>query len=166
MFRTDPFNRPLHDPFTFTFTTRNGITVSNVYDPSGNILQVVRIGTNGSWNMLNQTAYDVAGRISKMTNALNGVTTFSEGLDANGYFVKTNIFPDGGTRVESYFKDGSLHKLTGTAVQPVRHTNSVELESGTNRFYTQEIKLDASRNDTSEWTKTYYDAIKRPYKTV
>jgi len=51
-------------------------------------------------------------------------------------------------------------------VHPVRYTNSVELESGTNRFFTQEIKLDASANDTSEWAKTYYDAIKRPYKTL
>src|SRR6185503_4944442 len=109
---------------------------------------------------------DVAGRVSKTTNALNGISTFSEGLDANGYFVKTNVFPNGGTRIESYFKDGTLAKLTGTAVHPVRYTNNVELESSTNRFFTQEIKLDASGNDTSEWTKTYYDALKRPYKTL
>ena len=89
-----------------------------------------------------------------------------EGTDANGYFVKTNVFPDGGTRIESYFKDGSLARLTGTAVHPVRYTNNVELESGTNRFFTQEIKLDANANDTSEWTKTYYDTLNRPYKTV
>ena len=143
-----------------------GITTTNVLDAAGRTLASIRIGTNGSWNTLSQSAYDVSGRVSKMTNALNGVTTFSEGLDANGYFVKTNIYPDGGTRIESYFKDGTLGKLVGTAVHPVRYTNSVELESSTNRFFTQEIKLDASGNDTSEWTKTYYDAIKRPYKTV
>ena len=51
-------------------------------------------------------------------------------------------------------------------MHPVRYTNSVELESGTNRFFTQEIKLDVSGNDTIEWIKTYFDALKRPYKTV
>jgi len=143
-----------------------GITTTNVLDAAGHTLASIRIGTNSSQIILSQTAYDVAGRASKMTNALNGVTAFSEGADSNGYFVKTNIFPDGGTRIESYYKDGSVAKLTGTAVHPVRYTNSVELESSTNRFFTQEIKLDASGNDTSQWTKTYYDALKRPYKTV
>jgi hypothetical protein len=51
----------------------------------------------------------------------------SEGVDGNGYFVRTNVFPDTETRIESYFKDGSLARLTGTAVHPSRYTNSVEL---------------------------------------
>src|SRR5439155_9924686 len=122
--------------------------------------------TNGSWNTLSQAAYDVVGRVTTQTNALGGVTTLSEGIDANGYFVKTNIFPDGGTRIESYYKDGTLARLTGTAVHPVRYVQGVELENGTYRFFTQEIKLDAGGNDTSEWTKTYYDTLRRPYKTV
>jgi len=158
----------------YTYDTMNrqiatqtlGITTTNLLDSAGKTLATIRIGTNGSWNILQQTAYDVAGRISKSTNALNGVTTFSEGIDGNGYFVKTNGFPDGGTRIESYFKDGSLAKLTGTAVHPSRYVQGVELESNTNRFFTQEIKLDAGGNDTSEWTKSYYDMLKRRYKTV
>jgi len=100
------------------FTFKGGVTTTNVLDAAGHTLASIRLGTNGSWNTLSQSAYDVAGRVSKQTNALNGVTTFSEGIDANGYFVKTNVFPDGGTRIESYFKDvkvkGSVLELKGS----------------------------------------------------
>src|SRR5437867_3703318 len=84
---------------------RNSITTTNVLDAADRVQATIRIGTNGSWNTLRQTAYDVAGRVTTQTNALTGITTFSEGIDANGYFVKTNVFPDTGTRIESYFKD-------------------------------------------------------------
>jgi hypothetical protein len=67
-------------------------------------------------------------------------------VSVNG--IDINVFPDGGTRIESYYKDGTLAKLTGTAAHPARYTNSIELESSTNRFFIQEFRLDASGNDT------------------
>ena len=76
-----------------------GITTTNVLDAAGHTLAAIRIGTNGAWNTLSQTAYDVGGRVTTQTNALTGITTLSEGIDANGYLVKTNVFPDGGTRI-------------------------------------------------------------------
>ena len=44
--------------------------------------------------------------------------------DANGHQVrKTTITnPDGGTRMETYYLDGTLQSVTGTAVHPVRYT--------------------------------------------
>ena len=37
-------------------------------------------------------------------------------FDGSGQTIKTNVYPDGGTRVETYYQDGSLQfevKLTG-----------------------------------------------------
>ena len=34
--------------------------------------------------------------------------------------IVTTTYPDGGTRVEAYFLDGSLKSVTGTAVHGVR----------------------------------------------
>jgi len=76
------------------------------------------------------------------------------------------MYPDGGTRIENYYADGQLAKLTGTAVNPARYEYGVEQDNGVWRAYRKEIKLDANYADTSEWTKTYTDMLGRDYKTV
>jgi RHS repeat-associated protein len=149
-----------------TATETLGITTTNILDAAGQVLASVRIGTNGSQVALQQTAFDLAGRAIKETNALSGITTFTNLVDSNAQLIKTNSLPDGGTRIETYYRDGSLAKLTGSAVHPVRYTNLVVLEGSDYRLCKQQFKLDASGNDTSEWTKTYYDMVGRPYKTV
>ena len=64
------------------------------------------------------------------------------------------------------FKDGSSDRTTGSAVRGSRFVYGVESESGVQRFYTKNIMLDASGNDTSEWTKSYQDMLGREYKTI
>jgi hypothetical protein len=115
---------------------------------------------------LHQAAYDTAGRLSSEVNALGGPTSYAQSFDGSGQTVKTNTFPDGGTRIETYYQDGSLQSVRGTAAYPVRYALSVETESGVWRAYSQEIKLTAAGADTSEWTKTYSDMLGRPYKTL
>ena len=75
-------------------------------------------------------------------------------------------YADGGTRIESYYVDGQLARVTGTATSPIRYEYGVEQDGSAWRTYTKEIKLDANYNDTSEWTKTYMDMLGRSYKTV
>ena len=92
-------------------------------------------------------------------------------------------YPDGGSRFETFFGDGSLGQVTGTAVSPVRYRYGVETISlgsaGTTpctgvgnggppfpSFYTQQIKLDADGNETPEWTKTYQDTLGRTVKLL
>ncbi|MGO8931763.1 MAG: RHS repeat domain-containing protein [Limisphaerales bacterium] len=147
-------------------STRNGITTTNVLDAAGNTLATIRIGTDSSPITLRQHAYDTAGGLVSDTNALNGWTSYNQSFDANGQTVKTATYPDGGTRVETYYQDGSLRTLTGTAVFPAGYDYGVESESGVQRAYTKETKLDASGNGTSEWTKTYSDMLGRAYKTL
>ncbi len=148
-------------------TVRNGITTTNLLDANSSILSTVRVGTNGTTMTLRTSAYDLAGRLTNSTDALSQPTTYSESKDGAGQMVRTTTFADGGTRVETFAKDGTLLKTTGTAVRPVRYTNWVESSGGdANRLYREEIKLNASGADTAETIKTYFDAAGRVYKTL
>jgi RHS repeat-associated protein len=147
-------------------STRNGISTSSTLDAAGNPLTTIRTGTDNSQITLRQASYDAGGRLSAEINALNGNTTYSQSVDANGQTVKTTVYPDNGTRIETYYQDGSLQSVTGTAVFPVRYEYGVESEGGVQRSYTREIKLTTGGSDTSEWIKTYADMLGRTYKTV
>jgi RHS repeat-associated protein len=142
-------------------TTRAGITTSNAYDAAGRVLARFRNGVR-----MNSDTYDTAGRMTSSTDALTNTTSYAESFDANGHLVKTTTYPNQTMRIETYYKDGSLFSVTGSAVHGVRYEYGVEQESGVYRRYTWEIKLDANGNDTSEWTKTYFDMVDRAYKTV
>jgi RHS repeat-associated protein len=143
---------------------QTGLTVTNVLDANGKVLVTIRNPGEGQI-VQHQAQYDLAGELTRETNALGGVTIHTNYFDA-GYFVKKTINPDGGTRIETYFQDGQLQSVTGTAQAPMRYEYGVEQESGNYRAYTKVIKLDASYNDTSEWTKTYTDMMGREYKVV
>ena len=147
-------------------TISHDIILLNQLDAAGNTLVTQRIGTDQSVITLSQSAYDTAGRVTSQTNALLGETRFAETIDGSGQRVRTTTFPDGGTRIETFFRDGQLASLTGTAVQPVRYEYGIETEGGVQRLGTKEIKLDASFADTSQWTKQYTDMAGRDYKTL
>jgi hypothetical protein len=146
-----------------------GIKTTNTLDALGRVLVAKRIGTDGSTITLEQSLYDVLGRLAQQTNALGGVTTITNRI-VNNRLCITNTYPDGGTRVETYYRDGRLELVTGTAVNPVRYEYGVEDADPTAgqlwRNYTKEIKLDSSGADTGEWTKTYADGAGRAYKAV
>jgi YD repeat-containing protein len=149
-----------------TASTRNGVTITNVLDAAGRVLATIRIGSDASRITNSMAAYDLAGRITRSTNALGGVTVYTNLFDGSGQLVTTNTAPDGGTRIEIHYQDGSVHKVLGTAAFPVRYEYGVEQDGGVYRAYTKEIKLNAGGSDTSEWTKTYTDALGRSYKTL
>jgi RHS repeat-associated protein len=152
-------------------TSRLGITISNVLDAADRLVVETRKGTNGNLITLRGVAYDAAGRVLRETNALEGITSYSR-IITNGQRIVTITNPDGGTRIETYFRDGELASLTGTAVFPVRYEYAAELEvynewgDGWPRVTRREIKLDASGEDTAEWTKTYDDGLGRNHITV
>jgi YD repeat-containing protein len=147
-------------------TIRLGITISNLLDAAGRNLAQTRKGTDGSLITLRSMGYDAATRVIRDTNALGFLTSYSYAVDGNNQSVITTTNADGGTRIETYFQDGSLAKVTGTAAFPVRYEYGVELDGGIYRAYTKEIKLDAAGADTLERTKTYTDGAGRAYKSV
>ncbi len=148
-------------------TVRNGITTSNIFDANGAVLATIRIGADNSSMTLQGQAYDVAGRLVRETNALQGVTVHTNYFDANGQLVKKTTYPDTGTRIETYYQDGSLQSVGGTAVYPVRYEYGVGNDgTGNPNAYAKEIKLDAGYADTLEWTSTFTDIAGRAYETV
>jgi RHS repeat-associated protein len=143
----------------------NGITTTNILDGAGRALITQRIGTDGTVITMQQSQYDLLGNVIRQTNALGGVTISTNVIINNQLYV-TNTYPDGGTRIETYYSDGRLQSVTGTAVHPVEYIYGVEQDTdGTWREYTQEIKLTAT-GGTNEWTKTYVDGVGHPYKTI
>jgi RHS repeat-associated protein len=148
-----------------TATTRSSVTSSNVFDAAGNIIKNIRIGSDSSTITLSQAVYDTAHRRTAETNALNGGTTISEAYDSDGQLNRTNTYPDG-TRVEIYYRDGSLKQISGSATHPVRYEYGVAAENGTNRVYRKEIKLNSDGTDTAEFKTDYFDMVGRAYKTI
>ena len=97
---------------------RGGIVSSYRHDAAGRRLASYRQGTNGTVVQIDSAAYDLSGRLTAQTNALGAVTRMEYLTDAEGQSVTVTTQPDGGTRVETYFQDGSLRSVTGTAVSP------------------------------------------------
>jgi hypothetical protein len=59
-------------------------------------------------------------RLWELPLCLGGVAAYGYGCDQNGRAVVNVAYRDGGTRFESYFADGRLEKVTGTAAHPMR----------------------------------------------
>jgi RHS repeat-associated protein len=148
-------------------TIRLNITSSNILDSVGHTLQSFRTGSDTTQILLSQAQYDLAGRLIAETNALGGRTTYTESADGTtGGLIRTTTYPDGGTRVESYFLDGTAKTNSGTAVHGVRYAYGTETDGVVYRPYTTEIKLKTDGTDSSETTKTYIDLLGRAYKTI
>ncbi len=144
--------------------SRLGITILSTLDAAGNTLALTRVaGTNTT--TLQSTAYDLGGRITDTYNALGGHTAIADVI-TGGRRVVTTTLPDLGTRIETYYLDGSLKTLTGTAVFPVKYTSDVALLDGLYRQYTITTNLDSSFAGTPERVQRFQDALGRPYKTI
>ncbi len=152
-------------------TTRLNISKLYTYDPSGRKIAEHRVGSDNITTLIHSYSYDMAGRLSAEINALGIVTRYTESYNSGtGETTRVTTYAagtiDATTRIETFAKDGSLLKITGTAVNPVRYEYGVESENGIARLRTREIKLDSNYADTLEWTKTYVDFAGRIYKTV
>ena len=141
---------------------RNGIWHLKTLDAAGRTLFTQRQGTNASTITQASLVYDINGRLLYQTNAVGNVTSFGESMDTNGQTLKFTTNALGATRIETYFKDGSLQSLTGTAVHGVRYEYGIE----SSLPYTKEIKLLTNGTDSGEWTKTFTDLAGRTFKTV
>jgi RHS repeat-associated protein len=146
-------------------TTRLGITDLQTLDAAGRVLSEIRIGSDGSTVTKVGRAFDTSGMLVRETNALGGVTVWSETCGVQG-MERTTTLPDGGTRLELRDREGRLIKVTGTASAPVRYEYGVEQDGGIWREYAKEIRLTAGGADTAEWTKTFTDGLGRAYKTL
>jgi RHS repeat-associated protein len=138
--------------------TRLGITTWTQYDAMGHVLKTWRTGTDNSTVVLSQLGYDTAGRLVAETNALGGVTQYSETVDPSTMGrVRTTIYPDGGTRIENYYRDGKLKSVTGAASHGTRY------ERTSDGMYPmdKEVKLNLDGTDSGEWVGNITDGVGR-----
>jgi len=134
------------------------------------VLVTKRIGTDGTNVVQRQTAYNTAGLVTRETNAVYNVTSYSEDV-SSGHLVRTTTYPDGSTRIETYYQDGSLYEVGGTGTQPRRFVYDLESDQASpdvNHRLVYDIRLTRAgpSGGTNEWTKTYSDTFGRPYKTL
>ena len=150
-------------------TERQGVTIVREYDVLGRVTNVVRRGSDGSEMSQGRDYYDPAGQLVAEEDGLGRVTTTDETF-AGGHRIVTTTYPDGGTEVWEYYRDGQLFEQRGTAVAPMRYRYGVEevQYDGQPRWFqfTQVIALGEGPGATNEWTKTYVDMLGRTALTV
>ncbi len=79
--------------------------------------------------------------------------------------LRTTTDQLGGTRVETYFRDGRLKEVSGTAASPVKNVYGVDSVAGVPCEFTKTIRVGPGGAET-EWTKAYTDPLGRPFLTV
>lgn len=140
---------------------RSGITTRFEYDAAGRQTDTFRIGTDDTSLLLSHDEYDLAGRLILSQAFGVRTTSYTESIDASGETTKTTTYPDGGTKVEVFARDGSPISVSGSAALPLAYEYS--LENG--EVAAKTIKVGSS-GETTEWSKTYTDFLGRRYKTV
>ena len=128
-----------------------------------------QIGADGSEIIQSRSRRSLDGRQQTTTNALGHTTTSNETLDAaTGSRLRTTRYPDGGSRIETYYRDGRLKSVTGTAVYPVRYEYGIESPGDglPPQRFTKRIALNRDGSDSAEWSKQYRDARDRVWRTV
>ena len=144
-----------------TASTRLGITTTNILDSAGNVLDCIRIGTDLSSMLLSSAVYNNDGSLLWETNAIHGGTSHTQGTNIAGETVITDTDPQLGTRITTYYQDGSVRSVAGTAGAPVQYLYGVDAAGS----YRTEVRLTAA-GGTNEWTKTSNDLAGRAYRTT
>jgi hypothetical protein len=103
-----------------TGTQRLGITTTNVLNAAGWVLETRRIGTNGNTITQARYQYEADGSRKQEITALLATNSFSESF-VDGFRIVTTIFHGGGTRVDTYYRDGRLMSTKGSSTMPVRY---------------------------------------------
>jgi RHS repeat-associated protein len=133
-----------------------GLTTIYSYDGSGRTLTLTRRGSDNSEIVVETNTYDLAGRQTSSTNAINDLTDFTETVDGSGRTVRTTTLPSGATRVETSHKDGQVYTVGGTGAHPLKY----EYGTHSNGRYGKEIRIGTAGAET-EWTKTSSDLAGR-----
>ena len=106
-------------------------------------------------------AYNQAGDITSITVPGDRETTFTEVFNEDGSRVTTTTLPDGGTKIQTYNRDGTLAEEAGTAVRHVKYEYGID----NGELFVKKINV-AEEDDESNWTKSYLNFFGKVYKVV
>jgi RHS repeat-associated protein len=146
-------------------TTRLGVTTTHTKDAAGNVLATTRTGTDDSEIVVSRAGYDTAGRQKFSVDGLGNTNRVAEALSSSE-LVRTSTYPNEETVIETYYRDGSLKSVTGTATHGESYDYGVESIDSVPHLFTKVTKLTAAGTTTGEWVKTYTDPMGRSVRTT
>lgn len=149
-------------------TSRLGIIQTNALDAAGNVISTKRVGTDGSAVTISSASYRDDGVLQATTDAAGNVTYYSD--DYKDGYLERNITQAYGTpaaanRFETYYRNGKLAEVGGSAVAPVRYEYGYEGAGDYSYPVTKTIKLTAV-GGLDEWVMTYQNFLGQTWKTV
>jgi len=147
---------------TRTLPDDTTITLTHTHDPQGNLLTTTQTDADSMDVLLVDNEYSLADRLTQRTTPQAGLTTFAFAINGSGELASTTTLSDNQSSTRTLYRDGTLKQVHGEASFPRRFEYGVE--SG--QAFSKEIKLDAAYTDTSEWIKTFIDALGRPSSRV
>ena len=131
------------------------------YNAAGDVIEIKRLDTQTqTLETVETRKYDLAGNeiLSDQKGHQRRVLLTQNPLET----ITEN--PDGTNRIQRRARDGQLLSITGSAVHGIRYAHAIEKDGRDHVRTETQIRLDTFGQDTGEWTKTWYDALDRPYK--
>ena len=142
-------------------------------DPEGNATAVYRGPDASNLELVTEMEYGLDNTLLKTrdryldaipSDTREMTTTFSE--DTNARQVITTTYTNGSTRIETYYDDGRLYQVNGSAVRGARHLYTIEQDNNLGYAVqtSKTVLLDKTGTETDGYQKTYTDALGRTYK--
>ena len=133
----------------------DNVEYKEMHDPMGNLISSERY-FDGLLYSGEYFHYNAAGQVTSKVGAVGDTIAMTEVIGTNGMVVKTTSYPDGGSVIESYYQDGRLYSIVGSATTPRRYEYGLE----SNRLYVVETALDENGADL-DWKKIWHDGADR-----
>ncbi|MEO0797481.1 MAG: hypothetical protein AAFX93_20195, partial [Verrucomicrobiota bacterium] len=142
-----------------------------VYDASGRVLETWRGPDLQNLQLEQKNTYNLAGELintqsrwkdSAPSSSLQ--TTYARTQDG-AWTLDTTTTRDGSTRIVRQYADGMVYEITGTGTEHSRTTYGVEVDASLG--YSVRTATDSLLKDgapSTEYTKTYRDALGRVYR--
>lgn len=135
-------------------TTTRGVTTKFEYDALGRVTRTARAGSDGSEVELSRREFSAMGDLASETQFAERTTRYEEAAQPDGSREYRTTYPDGGSRVERYARDGSLLAVSGTAVSHVVFAYGYDEEGR----WVRESRP-AAEGDATEYTLTRFDFL-------
>ena len=145
---------------------RNGITSSNILDAAGNVLATIRAGTDGRPSPPAWRPMTPPGNSSAKPTPWVDAPYIRRPQTPAARPLRPSPTPTAARASKPIIRTAPCSPSPARRFLQSTTSTGVESDGGVQRAYTEEIKQDASGNDTSEWTKSYTDMLGRGYKTL
>ena len=186
-----------HEPITYTYTALGqiltaaslNVTTTYGYDAAGNNISTSSVGTANGGSPITTTtsaAYDALGRMTSSTDAMGVKTTYVYNDSAHTVTITDNALDTADpaqTEVDSYYSDGALKSIGGTATTPSSYDEGVSSngdtwsassidggttwsKSFTNMLGQNYMQTEPTADGSFATSTTLFDGNGRPYQTT